>query len=851
MINSLNYIPNVSATEYSVARIVSIDCPKKVEPFEIFQITVKVEYQESAYVDIGISDVKKDEFVQSLTSINEYFGPGEEIFIFNLTAPKEEGIWNLEATTRAWWRNAWFGDPIQGHMEFDVEIKKSVKKEIELFANHTIPISSNTRLRFSGWSDGIESNPRNIRSNIKDITSPIYKKQFFLEISSQIDLIKGEGWYDEGSIAKIEAPSQAYIEGEKYRFSGWKGDIDSEKTSTEVQMNEGKIVQATWISEGSKSSMIDTIYLISFSFLASSFIIGIFFVMKKWKKKVPIMCMIILLFISFFIPSIQANPDNDTRYKKLEISDTTWRYWENSGSDTCLIWLGGGIFTQQLFINPYSLESYNTMHFLQDLTRFYSVLAIEEGSKELFRAAFKSNIYGEIYEGSTFIEKARIWLMESGYSQVYMVGYSVGGVAAARESIREHPGRWKSPNGMILITTPKDKTVWNNADKLQGNLLLLYGEKMTKSFIEAGEELLDQTPDEGHINKGWIHKEIIVFPEVAHEVWTGAENGIYNPEAVEKIVGFIEKSKMLHYLNNESKIGNLEPKSEKISVEIFVEPCLTLKEPMRLRVKIEGLKPANYTFVAEPLIEDVDTSIFHTNFYESKKEILLIFTQVPNGEFKFRLFAYSSTIKNLGIFEASWKKPILIRVMNGFEFPIFIDGIEYKIGRDGELSIEIPIGEHDIEVPQKIELASNSRLYFKEWDNCSNSTKISIELTGNIELYARYIRQFLVEGHSTISKIEGNRWYDENSTAFLTMSPKIIEREKNIFVFHGWNSNGEIIGEQIYVTKPMNVQAHWQSVNIPSSKKILSFEFIISFIFLSLSFAIFLVVTIFAKKNIK
>jgi len=48
-------------------------------------------------------------------------------------------------------------------------------------------------LRFSGWSDGIESNPRNIRSNIKDITSPIYKKQFFLEISSQIDTPCGAG----------------------------------------------------------------------------------------------------------------------------------------------------------------------------------------------------------------------------------------------------------------------------------------------------------------------------------------------------------------------------------------------------------------------------------------------------------------------------------------------------------------------------------------------------------------------------------------------------------------------------------------------------------------------------------
>jgi hypothetical protein len=490
------------------------------------------------------------------------------------------------------------------------------------------------------------------------------------------------------------------------------------------------------------------------------------------------------------------------------------------------------------------------MYFIQDLSRFYSVLAIEEGSKERLQAALKRNIRGEIYEGSTFIEDARNWLLKAGYSHIYMIGYSVGAVAAAREGIRESAGRWQSPNGMILITTPKDKTIWHNADKLQGNMLLLYGEKMTRSFIEAGNDLINKTPDEGHQNLVRLNKKIIILPEVAHEVWTVAERGTYSSKATTVIVEFIEESKVLYYLAmNERKTSDTESKEEGFFIETFVEPCLNLKEPMRLRIKIEGLRPDNYTFIAKPLIEGMNPSVTKMVIFKDENEILLIFNQIPKKQFKFELFSYSNPAKYLGTYETACKSSIKIRATKSFnEIPILVDGVEYKIGKDGKLELETYVGKHIIEAPLNINLSSKTRIHFKGWADGSNNTRISIETPGNTDLLAIYTKQFEVEGYSERGSISGNGWYDENSLSNLNMKNKIIEDDEGIFIFEGWNINGEDnISEQIYVTGPIKTEAKWLRIELPIIDN--KFELIIPLFFLIFSITIFSITISLAKKH--
>ncbi len=839
------------ATKYSIARIVNVDCPIIVKPSQSFQILVTAEYEESLYVDIGIRDVDKDDFVQALTLISNFHGPGEELFTFNLTAPDQEGVWHLEAITRAWWLNAWFGDPLQGNKKFDVQIKNFMEEKIVLYANITNQISKDVRFRLKGWSDGVESNPREISTAVKIKPYPIYKKQFFMRISSQLDFVKGGGWYDEGNIAKLEAPSKAVFEGKVYSFNGWRGDIESDELKTEILMDENKKVDALWIEEISyQIPLARILFLVSIALFFGAILIGLIFLTKKRRMKIFSLFLILLILLSFVTPSTNALTEGNA-FEKIKIGDTVWRYWNNPDSDTCLIWLGGGINSQPLFINPFWMESFNTMRYVQDLARFYSVLAIEEGSKKRFQAVLERNIYGEVYEGSAFIDKARNWLSDAGYSHIYMVGYSVGGIAAAREGIREHAGRWRSPSGIILITVPKDKSVWQAADKLRGNLLLLYGEKMTESFIKAGEEFLEQTPSEGEQEWGWLNKGIYIMPEVAHEVWTIAENGIYNPKATWITVEFIERAKMLGY-STKSKIENVDMKFKTgVTVKTTVEPRLTLEEPLRILLTITGLDSGEYTCFAEPLIEGLEPSIFHINNFKNEKEVLLIIPQAPNNQLKFRLFIFSEEVEYLGTYEAILEGPLKLRIMANFEgIPILIDGVEYETGKDGITAVEILTGEHIIEVPLYIDLGIGSRLYFKGWDNWSNSTRISIEVNENSDLPASYSRQFLVEGHTNIGKINGGGWYDENSTTTLEIEDEIIEENDVIYIFEGWNvSDVEIIDDQIFVRGPSNVEAVWTEAEIPISTLISESDLKSSIVILGLSITVFLFTLIISKKR--
>ena len=84
--------------------------------------------------------------------------------------------------------------------------------------------------------------------------------------------------------------------------------------------------------------------------------------MKISRHFIRFFVLITIVLLSLSAPMARADIDEGVEYKKVEVGESVWRYWKNPGSDTCLIWLGGGIFTQQLFINPYSLESYNTMY---------------------------------------------------------------------------------------------------------------------------------------------------------------------------------------------------------------------------------------------------------------------------------------------------------------------------------------------------------------------------------------------------------------------------------------------------------------------------------------------------------
>ncbi len=843
-----HFIPSATASEYSVARIVKVDYPQSVEPFQTFQVLVTAEYSEPLYVDIGIRDVDRDGIVQALTLISNFHGPGEELFTFHLTAPKEEGLWQLEALTRAWWRNAWYADPLQGTVEFEIQIVKMDRKVSVLWVKDTVEISENVRLRFSNWNDGVESNPRKIQLISDTIYSPNYVRQFYLGISSPVGFVKGGGWHDEGSIAKIEASSKAVIGDELYFFKGWEGDIKSDNRLTEVKMNEAKNIEAIWEDEPSRRDYPSNIILLfSYAFFISSLIMASVFTLVRLKSRIVHLFLIFLIILSFVSPIAQAQDQGDIEVTRVLIQNTVWRYWHNVNSDTCIIWLGGGISTHQLFINPYWLESYNTMRFIQDLSKFYSILVIEEGSESRFDKSLHREVKGEIYDGGKFLERARKWIIESGYSHIYIIGYSVGGLAAIEEVVSINPKHWCSPNGIILITTPIDPGILSSAYKLQGNLMILFGEGMPDYLLNSSKEFYQSVPKEGLNEKGWLHKEFHIIPKVAHEVWTVAESGEYFPKAAWIVVRFIEKSKVLSYdLLEEIESNDIESISGEIKVNFSVEPCSDLEEPIRIKLKVDGLNNEHRIFLLKPLIEGTETSLTNKSISKETNEVLITIPKAPNEIFNVKLYSVSKKVMELGSFEVSRQIPLRLKINTGFaKIPFLLDKVEYRTEIDGTIAIDTTIGNHTLEVPKDIELETGKRVYLKG----TNSTIITFEATKNMELFLSYVNQFLVEANSDKGIVYGDGWYDENSTTSLKIEPQISEEYNGIYIFDCWKlENGEIFKEKIKVTKPLKIEAIWQRYEIPYKSILLEYNLKISLLFLILSIITFIATLLLVQK---
>jgi Kef-type K+ transport system membrane component KefB len=123
---------------------------------------------------------------------------------------------------------------------------------IHLEASETVDLGNSTRLLFDAWlKDGkaIRQNPIMLDVNSSFHLDTKYRKQFYLNISSEMSTTKGSAWYDEGSIAEISIEDVTVGSFPfAYRFSGWRGDIESRNATEFLLMDEPKQIHAEWES---------------------------------------------------------------------------------------------------------------------------------------------------------------------------------------------------------------------------------------------------------------------------------------------------------------------------------------------------------------------------------------------------------------------------------------------------------------------------------------------------------------------------------------------------------------------------------------------------------------------------
>ncbi len=555
----------------------------------------------------------------------------------------------------------------------------------------------------------------------------------------------------------------------------------------------------------------------------------------------------LLPLLIFSIAVSQGSHQTEAAPAIVSIENSEWYYWKNSGSDTCLVWLGGGkAFADHVTINPYYLESLNTIRYIQDLSTQYSVLALYKGPEVeyVYEAESEVNVLS-YYDNSRFLHEIYEWIKENGYAYSYLVGYSTGGTVVGYELAVRDRNTWASPNGGIIVSGRVDQSmkhwkgtsIYESADyarNIRANILLIYGRIWSEDLWPQGRGYYQNAPNSGSIDGRPYHKEWHLLNESGHEVWTQEQTGIYDPTAFHITVNFIEKSKTLSFKSVEEAISRavngsgFMPES-KMGVYIADVKSPSKVNPGQLfKIKVK----VRYTFIEETRIATALWDMESENLFSASESIIqgdgvkeyLQSVYAPSNEKNWSLAAVALSWSNNQLvltkpvlFKVTVSDKHLLSVESGYSnISIVIDGATLRTDREGEVQIEVDPGMHMIETQEVVPLDKGSRLVFRNWQDGENSSRITVTVTGDETVRPVYVRQYYVAVNSSHAETEGTGWYDENNRVRIAIRPNSSRNNAGIFqamhAFEGWSGDVDGVDTQVEITvdRPMLIIAAWR-----------------------------------------
>ena len=857
------------------AQVSSVVHPDHVLPGSKFDVTVMVDYSDKFLADVGIWDARAGEMIRSVTLISEFTGLGNASFGFQLAAPSYEGIWNLTAITRVWWQNGWYQDP-KGVMPFEVTVSDLVTLTLNTqgadstvtLDGHEYEVGSTTPLTlqlplgihsvealpmiqgqqreryvFAGWSDGVRSNPRkNLIAHETSITA-LYRTEYYLSVTSDVGMVAGSGWYERGYRASFAVTSDYTINTwlglvtYDYHFSKWSGDSSSKDNPSSVLMNAPKSVRAEFAQSGTRVDLSAAagVLLLASILLAAR---GLYVHMKSRrgrihktvgsirKSLIPLLVIVVVLFGFLNVAPAHAEFIFQPNASVVKIGNASWYYWNQAPSDTCILWLGGGI-SQETFIgynyywiNPFEYESFGTMQFVEDLAKYYCVIALEKGGDKAPNQAGNRTIYQELYQiQSTIIADVHNWIKKQGYQHTFLVGYSVGGQAAAVEVALRDPEGWTSSDGLVLITVPLVNNVVDHAQNIRTNLLFLYGGNLP-DFVTTGQKFYDNAPTEGWKGTYYYHKEFHILTDVGHEVWTVRETGAYTRRALNMVAGFVEKSKALQFAPEANRpareVSTLNLTSvrapEKVATgSVFViEGNVSYSSTAHMTVALVAYDSGNNETVSAT---DVDLAGEGTRIVRlvippisnSSEQSYLVFLAEKAGDKWSRVGSPAQVVVTIS-------DSITLTIVTSVpDATVLIDGSLHTVPASGRAEFEVSRGSHSIQVPPVIPLNTTARIVFTQWDDGTTSLQRQILVEDDIVLTAIYRKQYFVNATSPYGTVQGSGWYDEDSTATVLLQPNMMGREGVIFAYWTGDSTDSAPRTQLFVDSPKVLEAQWNS----------------------------------------
>ncbi len=855
------------------SQVISVNYPKTVRAGAPFVVAVQVSYSSKfGMMDIGIWDPVIGVVIQSLVSNATLSGAGRSTFTFNLTAPSAIGPWRLTAITRVWLQDAWFFDQA-GTYEFAVVVAESAVLTLNgipqdsnvlldgepLKANGSVlvvPLALGTvhqlevpsiiaegpgrRIIFDGWVDGLKSDIRNIVLNGSLSISPIYRTQYFLSVASDFGLGAGQGWYDKGHIVQFGLPSTFHqspaflgLLTDNYQFRSWSGDSESNLPVSTVLMDGAKSVDAKWVHAGTSLNLegLAAVFLFAAALLGFRALRtaagrhGRHETPKVGRFTVIVIILLLSVASSASLPVFGQLPLPSTA-SVVNIGDASWYYWSQPGSDTCILWLGGGLEYSQggYLINPYEYESFGTIKFLQELAKYYCVVALEKGPYP--SPAFENRtIFQELAQGQFSVAtQLHQWINSQGYRHVFLVGYSVGTDVAATVATG-YPQTWNAADGLILITAWLPPSIINGAPNLKANLLLLYGH--APDFEPTGQKFYQDAPSEGWHGPAYFHKEFHLLDEMGHEVWSPLKDNTYSPIALGSTVNFIEKSKALQFGQFTipiSTVSSVQNWTYHLST-IHAPTSVFWGEPFSVNATLNSTTSTSAAPVAVIAYNSFGIlSAVQFAGGSSAANVRLVMPTVANlSEYSFSLLVLEKRSNIWQVVSPAYPLTLVATGQIALEVDglipnsnLIFDGTAYLVSPTGQVKIETSKGIHSIEVQENVD-QDKVHGTFLQWSDSKASASRTLNLEENASISAVYRTQYYVEVVSPYGAPKGTGWYDANSTIEPVIQPPTDTQQYLAFSYWSSGNRSYGLGEPIRVSSPMTIQATWVQAEISNA----------------------------------
>ena len=539
-----------------------------------------------------------------------------------------------------------------------------------------------------------------------------------------------------------------------------------------------------------------------------------------------------IVLILFSVPFCMAEDGAPHREAQIErIAGYTWYHWSRPEADTCIIWLGGGQYLPTyVTINPYRLESLNTMRFIEDLSIRYGMLALSEGE-----ISYRVD--------SRLVSKVCKWIRNAGYTYAFVVGYSTGGIALAYElTVPEEIEA--GPDGGVIITamvnwkemveTHKTSSGIElyasalNARNVRKSLLLIYGERAW--FWHQGEEYYNNLPEEGWRGKTWFQKEWRLITGAEHEVFTIEDGGYYDSKAYVIVVDFLERVRasslkslealvpesLNRYSTNDSAASRqrLEvsyPEMVRGFELFFVNITVPKAEGYNQRaVALYDLDKRSFVTVAKVSPERDGVISLSVVSAANQSSRSLVGLEIVNEDDQPQIIGISPLIK----IEVTDK--FTIRIETGVSLlQLKIDGRTFTTDGEGSLKTSLAGGNHTLELPQAATLSQEERVFLASLEDNTSKNTIQLSLDRDRAINVSYRTQYLLTVDSEHGSIQGAGWYDANSTATVVVTLDLNQSSgKNVSpIFTGWSDdqNNRNLSRQVFMDSPKTITARWTS----------------------------------------